>query len=197
MVYHYSKFVPFRAEILKPLYEAVKSNTFYWNHDCDKAFEEIKNQLAANTLLVHFDENLDLILHCDSTDFGIGAVLSHVIPDGNVRRIAYASKTLSKHERNYSQIMKEALAIVFGVECFHQYLYLKHCTTITDHKPLTYIFNRSNKKLSMMAASRMLRWRLFLANYDYDIKFTKSEENCVAEALSHLPLDLVSCYFSF
>lgn len=62
MVNHYSKFVPFRAEILKPLYNVAKSNSFYWNHDCDKSFEEIKKQLAANSLLVHVDEKLDLFI---------------------------------------------------------------------------------------------------------------------------------------
>jgi len=75
--------------------------------------------------------------------------------------IAYASRSLTKAERNYSQIEREALSIVWGIKKFHNYLYLNTFTLITDHKPLTTIFNPS-KALPIVASVRIQRWAIFL-----------------------------------
>ena len=74
----------------------------------------------------------------------MGAVLSHVFPNGSERPVAYASRTLSDPEKNYSQIEKEGLAIVFGVKKFHKYVYGRHFTLVTDHKPLVTIFGNNS-----------------------------------------------------
>ncbi|XP_064081553.1 uncharacterized protein K02A2.6-like [Macrobrachium nipponense] len=117
---------------------------------------------------------------------GLGAVLSHITSNGE-RPIAYASRMLTPTERNYSQIEREGLAIIFGLRKFHQYLYGRIFTLITDSKPLSYILG-PRKGIQVLAAARIQRWAIQLAAYDYDIELCRSSDNGNADALSRLPL---------
>ena len=84
----------------------------------DKAFHAVKSQLPSDCLLVHFDPQKPLILACDASPYGVGAVMSHRLEYGSERPIAFASRSLSPAEKGYAQLDKEALAIVFGVTKF-------------------------------------------------------------------------------
>ena len=96
--------------------------------------------LTAPTLLVHFDESKSLMLSCDASRYGIGAVLSHVMSYQSDKPIAYASCFLSIVEQKHSQLDKEALAILFGVRKFHHYLYGRYFIIYSNHKPPMYTF---------------------------------------------------------
>lgn len=119
---------------------------------------------------MNYNPELPILLACDSSSYGVGAVLSHRLPDGSYRPIAFASRSLNSVEKNYSQTEKEALALVWGVKKFNIYLYGRKFTLITDHRPLTSIFNPS-KAVSSTTANRLQRYAIFLAGYQYDIQF--------------------------
>ncbi|GBM08350.1 hypothetical protein AVEN_108354-1 [Araneus ventricosus] len=128
-----------------------------------QTYLDVQNIPADNRakVLVHFDPELPLTLASDASPVGVGCVLSHIYPDGSERPIAFASKPLSKTEQKYSQIDKEALAIVWAVKKFHLYLKGRRFTLVTDHKPLVAIFG-SKRGLPALTATRLNRSSLIL-----------------------------------
>ena len=90
-------------------------------------------------MLAHYNPSLSICLAGDASTYEIGVVISHILPDGTERPVAYTSRTLSSTERNYSQLEKEALSLTYGVQKFNQYLYGHQFILVTDHKPLTTI----------------------------------------------------------
>ena len=106
--------------------------------------------------------------------------------DGSEHPISFASRTLTKAERNYANLEQEALAVIFGVKKFHQYLYGQQFILETDYKPLESLFNK--KATPAMAAAGIQRWALTLAAYNYTIKYKPGIEHGNADALSRLPL---------
>ena len=109
------------------------------------------------------------------------------MPDGSEHPIAFASDTLSPSEHNYSQVEKEALSLIFSVRKFHQYLYGRRSTIVTDHKPLTTILG-PKQGIPALAAVCMQCWALLLSAYAYDIQFWPTRSHGNADGLSRLPL---------
>ena len=146
----------------------------------------MKEMLTSDCLLVHYDPTKDLTLACDASPYGVGAVLSLMDKDGQDKPIAYASRSLAPAERNYSQLEKEGLAIIFGVKKFHTYLFGRHFKILSDHKPLQHIF--SPTKATPMASARLQRWAITLGGYDYTLQYKPGLEHSNADSLSRLPL---------
>ena len=133
------------------------------------------------------EDTLPLKLDTVASQYDIGTVISHVLPPGEERPIAFASRTLPKRERKYSQIEKEALSIIFGVKKFHQYLYGRKILLVTDHKPLTTVLGPKSG-IPTLAAARLKRWALLLASYQYHIEYRSTEKHANADCLFRLPI---------
>ena len=185
---YYSRFLPNLSSELAPLYKLLKHNEpWHWTSRQKKAFERSKELLLSSQLLVHFDPNLEIHLACDASSYGIGAVLTHKMPDGSEKPVGFVSRTLTDAEKKYSQIEKEGLACVYGVTRFHSYLFGRHFKLQTDHKPLLTLFNES-KAVSPQASGRIQRWALTLASYEYTIVCRTTTQHANADAMSRLPL---------
>ena len=113
---YYRKFLPNLAAIVQPLNDLLQKNRkWLWTTQCTQAVKTAKQLLTTSNLLIHYDPSLPLKLATDASQYGLGAVISHVLPTGEERLIAFASRSLSDSEKNYSQIDKEALSLIFGI----------------------------------------------------------------------------------
>ena len=188
LVSYYSKFLPNTATTLAPLYKLLHKDTAWtWGREQQQAFELIKKQLISDPVLSHYSPDQKLLLSCDASSYGVGAVLSHLMEDGSEKPIAFASRSLSSAEKKYSQLDKEGLAIVFGATKFRQYLLGRHFTIFSDHKPLMYIFGDTTG-IPSMASARVQRWALTLSAYSFSISYRPGAELANADGLSRLPL---------
>ena len=110
LVNYYNRFLPNLSTLLAPLHQLLNKHAKWnWSFQCAQAFRDIKRLITSDMVLVHFNPDLPLTLSCDASAYGLGAVLSHVLPGGE-RPVAFGSRTLSNSEQKYSQIEKEALA---------------------------------------------------------------------------------------
>ena len=138
LLHYYRKFIPNLGTLIHPLNSLLKTSTpWNWTEQCEQAFKEAKDKLTSAAVLAHYDPQLPLHLAGNASAYGVGAVISHVFPDGSERPVAYASRTLSASERNYSQLEKEALSLIFGLRRFHQFLYGRKFTLVHIYSILT------------------------------------------------------------
>ncbi len=176
------------SSTLYPLYKLLRKDTSWkWRKKQEEAFTTLKELLTSESFLAHFDFKKKLTLACDASAYGIGAVLAHKMPDGTEKPIGYASRTLTKSERNYSQLKKEGLSCIFGIKKFHDYVFGRAFELVTDHKPLLGLL-REDHATSPQASARIKRWSLFLSSYEYTLMFRNTAAHANADALSRLPL---------
>ncbi|GJW31905.1 putative reverse transcriptase domain-containing protein [Tanacetum coccineum] len=130
-----------------------------------------KEEFAPILALPKGSENF--IVSCDASHKGLGAVLMQ-----NVKVIAYASRQLKIHEKNYTTHDLELGAVVFALKIWRHYLYGTRCTVFTDHKSLQHILDQKNLNM------RQRRWLELLSDYDCDIRYHPGKANVVTDALS-------------
>ena len=181
LVNYYGRFIPNLSSLLQPLNALIQAKRkWQWSSECEKAFQNAKDQIVSARVLTHYDPVLPITTAADASAYGVGAVISHVLPDGSERPIAFASRTLTQTERNYAQLEKEALSLVFGIKKFHRYLYGRKFTLVTDHKPLTAILG-PKKGVPTLAAARLQRWAMLLSAYNYDIRYKSTTAHSNAD----------------
>ena len=188
MLSYYSRFLPNMSSVLHPIYHLLRKDVpWVWKTAQSKAFTASKELLISSRCLTHYDPSLELTLACDASNYGLGAVLSHKMPDGSERPVAYASRTLNPAERNYSQIEKEGLSCIFGIKKFYDYMLGRHFDLVTDHKPLLGLL-KEDLATPLQTSARIKCWSLFLSNFEYTLAFRNTAAHANADALSRLPL---------
>ncbi|GKA32405.1 putative reverse transcriptase domain-containing protein [Tanacetum coccineum] len=171
---YYRRFIEGFSKITKPMTELTQKNQkFNWGEEQETAFQLLKQKLCVAPILALPEGSDDFVVYCDASIKGLGAVLMQTM-----KVIAYASRQLKVHEKNYTTHDLELGAVVFALNIWRHYLYGTKCVVFTDHKSLQHILNK--KELNM----RQCRWIELLSDYDCEIRYHPGKENVVADALS-------------
>ena len=173
---YYRRYIARFADIAAPLHNLTqKGITFHWTPECEQAFFILKEKLVQAPILTFpkFDEGADMFeLQTDASAVGVGAILEQ---GGHV--VAYASRALTKAERQYSVIQRECLAAVYAMKQFRHYLLGRKFKLMTDHAPLQWL---SAQKMEGL----LCRWALAIQEYDFSIVYRKGSLNVNADSLS-------------
>ncbi|GJX05993.1 putative reverse transcriptase domain-containing protein [Tanacetum coccineum] len=174
LVGSYRRFIEGFSKIAKALTKLTQKNVnFSWDKDEEEAFQLLKEKLCSTPILALPDGSEDFVVYCDASHQGLGAVLMQ-----RQKVIAYASRQLKTHEKNYTTHDLELGSVVFALRIWRHYLYGTKCTVYTDHKSLQHILDQ--KELNM----RQRRWIELLSDYDCEIRYHPGKANVVADALS-------------
>lgn len=183
---YYGKFIKNMHQLRRPLDALLKKDAKWdWSSDCQKSFDQFKEILKSDLMLTHYNPDVNIVVAADASQFGIGACIFHRFPDGSVKAISHASRSLTKAEIGYGQIEKEALGLIFAVTKFHRMIYGRKFTLQTDHKPLLAIFG-SKKGIPVYTANRLQRWACTMLLYDFDIEYVSTDKFGYADILSRL-----------
>ena len=183
---YYRQFVPGFAKLASPLLSLLKKDAiFQWTDVCQKAFEKLKEQLVTAPVLAYpeFGDTHSFVLETDASIQGFGAVLAQKKEDGQVHPIAYASRSLQPHEKNYVITELETLELVWAAKHFRLYLLGHPCTVYTDHAACTSLLHSKNP------SPKLASWAMIVEELDLDIKHRPGKGNTNADALSHNPVD--------
>lgn len=180
---YYRKFIKNYAEIARPLNKMTrKSATYEWTPECEDAFQTLKKKLLSPTILQYPNFEEEFIITVDASTFACGGILSQNI-DNKDLPIAYISRTFEKGEKNKPIIEKELLAIHFAIMTFEPYVWGKHFTVRTDHKPLVHLYNLKNP------TSKLSQIRMDLDKFNFTIVYIPGKLNVTADALSRITID--------
>ncbi|GJS45250.1 putative reverse transcriptase domain-containing protein [Tanacetum coccineum] len=171
----YAKFIEGFSKIAKSRTKLTQKGVkFDWGEKEENAFQLIKQKLCSAPILALPEGSEDFVVYCDASHKGLGVVLMQ-----GEKVIAYASRQLKIHEKNYTTHNLELGSMVFALKIWRHYLYGTKCTVFIDHKSLQHILDQ--KELNMWQR----RWLELLSDYDCDIRYHPGKANVVADALSH------------
>ena len=185
MITYLNRFSARIATLTAPLRELTKKNArFQWNQSHQAALDQIKKELCKAQVLSYYDPDpsTTTILQCDASQEGLGAWLHQIGPEGEEKVVAMASRSLTSAESRYSNIERECLAVMYGLEKFEFYLLGRHTVVETDHSPLEQIF----KKNIAEAPARLQRLLLRCLKFDIQVQYKRGESIPVADGLSRV-----------
>jgi site-specific DNA-cytosine methylase len=182
---YYRSFVPNYSQLQQPLNTLLKKGVKWeWTQEHQSAYDALKLALCQEgNALRRFDESLPCKLYTDWSHKGVGAVLSQVDSDGNERMVACISRSLNKHERNYSSFEGELLACVWAIKSFRPYLHGLPFTVITDHQPLLWLMASTD------LTGKHARWALSLQDYEFKVEHRPGLKHQNADVPSRFPRD--------
>ena len=179
MMTYLATFIPNFSEESQPLRDLLKKNVpFEMSEDHLHCFQKLKTAISAKSCVKYFDPTKPTTLEVDTSTKGLGAL---ILQDG--QPVAFASKALNSAQSNYPNTDQEMLAVVFGINRFHTYLYGRPFRVITDHKPLEMI----SKKPLLRAPPRFQRMLQKIQGYDFTIEYRQGKTMTLANTLSRLP----------
>lgn len=182
MASYYRRFIQNFARIAEPLTRLTKKAVpFEWSTDQQQAYSMLKEALMKQPVLCHYNPGLQLELRTDACGYGLGAILLQIYPDKTKKVVCYLSRLLQKAERNYCITEKECLAIVWAIRKCKQYLQGSKFVVVTDHIALKWLKEKTDLE------GRLMRWALFLADYDYEIVYRSGKQHKDADHLSRFP----------
>ena len=174
---YYRRFIRNFSVIASPMTSLLKKNVgFVWSEECQRSMDELKRRLTTAPVLILPDDDSDFVVYSDASQRGMGYVLMQ-----NERVVAYISRQLKPHERNYPTHDLELAAVVFALKVWRHYLYGRKCQIFSDHRSLKYI--TTQKELNL----RQRKWMELIKDYDCTIDYHPDKANVVADALSRKP----------
>jgi hypothetical protein len=186
MVNYLGRFVPNLADVLHPLHELLrKDSVWVWGSPQQQVFTKVKQLLTTSPTLAYYQPDLPTVVCSDASSYGLGGVL-YQEHEGQMKAVAFCSRSLTDAEKKYAQIEKECLGIVFACEKFERYLVgLPSFRFITDHRPLIPLINKPDLHDTPMRCQRML---MRLMRYNLKAEYAPGKTLVVADALSRAPL---------
>ena len=159
-----------------------KGVKFLWSETCEKSFQELKVRLTTAPVLIFSERGLGYAVYCDASRVSLCCVLMQ-----EWKVVAFSSRQLKIHEKNYPTHDIELAAVIFALKIWRHYLYGERFEAFSDHKSLKYLFTQRDLNL------RQRRWMEFIEDYDFELHYHPGKANVVADALSRKSISDVAC----
>ena len=180
---YYRPFIERYAFIAEPLTTLLRKNTkFQWDKKCETAFQTLKKKLINAPILAHYKPECETEIYTDSSGIGMACILGQIQDEKHVV-LSYNSKLFSPAEHRYSTVEQEALAIVYAVKKYRNFIHGKHFTVITDNCALCYLMRMKNTNM------RIVRWALMLQCFDFTVKHRGGKRHLNVDCLSRYPIN--------
>ena len=185
----YSRFIDNYSHVVAPLYCLLKKEKqFFWGPKQIESFHVVKDLFTSSKVLKMFNPDHETLLETDSSGYGIAAVLlQRESKDAPWTPVQFCSRSLIPGEKNYSNIEREALSIVYGCTKYRKFLLGKHFVIRNDQQPLKKLFAKF-KPAPTTCSSRIIKWALTLSQFNYTLEYSPGNVNVNSDCLSRLPL---------